>query len=40
MLAWEGEASRGPPVPPVERNDQMSIARKQMGTSIDFVMKR
>jgi hypothetical protein len=40
MLTFEDDASSGPPVPPVERNDQMRMARKQIGTRIDFVMKR
>ena len=31
---------RGPPVPPVDRKDQMRIAMKQMGTRMDLVIKR
>ncbi len=31
---------RGPPVPPVDRKDQMRMAMKQMGTIMDFVMNR
>lgn len=39
-MALAEDDSSGPPVPPVERNDHMSIAMKQIGTRIDLAMKR
>ena len=40
MEAFDAEESSGPPVLPVERNAQMSMAMKQIGTMMDLAMKR
>lgn len=40
VLAFADALNKGPPVPPVLRKAQMSMARKQMGTRIDFVMNK
>ncbi len=39
MVLLAVEERSAPPVPRVERKDQISMAMKQIGTRIDLVMK-